>query len=505
MSSRSLPDEELAHRTLLLPQDQTESDRRDLLLRGFAQYVDEDGDEHGDQLLADIERFGLAAIQFGRIDDHDHDDVFTHDPGRLATIATLSSFCLKHHSRFEHLVESGMTDKIKPLHDIREYYLHNVVQILHGRNDLLQDVAETIFAQPSSEEFPHPNRVCTGIEFRDELEQHCFEIPIVAASPDCIIRDDEGKPQNVFENRSLYIPLDALEDKYDDYLQRGFHTLVDALDSLLTPDRTEWFIANEERLSEKIDADFASNRFDEIWVDWDQREREIKVIQNAVKDSDTISVGEPHSAKKLLAEIQKYTPENWESGLLSEYKTAQSVAQTLRKNVNHRNVEIVETDPASANEYIIHDSDRSVTPLEASHPSHLFELPCFDNMRQHLHENGPTRKDLWNFVRTAWWLTTYFSSRPGDKTLDDHFLEDIHETFEDEWDWYDPEITAYQVRYEIEQGDIEGNIPRPENCDNEDMQRYCIGQDNCEYSIWGSLPFPEEMYKILEDAPNAVS
>jgi len=26
------------------------------------------------------------------------------------------------------------------------------------------------------------------------------------------------------------------------------------------------------------------------------------------------------------------------------------------------------------------------------------------------------------------------------------------------------------------------------NCDNDDMQRYCIGQEQCPYSIWGSLP-----------------
>jgi len=37
------------------------------------------------------------------------------------------------------------------------------------------------------------------------------------------------------------------------------------------------------------------------------------------------------------------------------------------------------------------------------------------------------------------------------------------------------------------------------NCDNDDLQRYCIGQDQCPYSIWGSLQFPDEMYEQVEE------
>jgi hypothetical protein len=500
MSSKSLPDDDTAYRTLLLPQDQNSSDRRSLLLRGFAQYVDDDGTEHGDELLADIERFGLAAIQFGRIEDHD--DVFTHDPGRLALLATLSSLCLKNHDRFKEQVEAGNADKIKPLHDVRDYYLHNIVQILHGRNDLLQEAAESIFAQPRSDVFPHPGRACTGIEYRDDLGTYCFAISVLAASSDCIIRDEDGDPRVAFEDRTLYIPLDALETKYDDYLETGYRKLVGALEDLLSHDRREWIIANESRLSEKIEADVEANRFDEIWMDWDIRERKIRVIKNAVKESDDITVGEPHTASELYDAIDDYKREgeSWESGWLSDYNNSQSVAQTLRKHTDHRDVEVVEQGGTKErHKYIIHDADRGATPVDASHPSDLFQLPCFENMRKHLHEEGPTRRDLWNFVRTAWWLTSYHSSRPGDKTLGEDFLEDIHETFEAEWDWYDRETTGYQVRYEIEQGDIEGNIPRPENCDHEHMQTYCIGKDTCKFSIYGSLPFPEEMYEFLDD------
>ncbi len=32
------------------------------------------------------------------------------------------------------------------------------------------------------------------------------------------------------------------------------------------------------------------------------------------------------------------------------------------------------------------------------------------------------------------------------------------------------------------------------------MQRYCIGRDQCPYSIYGSLPFPDEMYEQIDDS-----
>jgi hypothetical protein len=37
------------------------------------------------------------------------------------------------------------------------------------------------------------------------------------------------------------------------------------------------------------------------------------------------------------------------------------------------------------------------------------------------------------------------------------------------------------------------------NCDNDNLQRYCIGQNQCPYSIWGSLPFSDEMYEQVQE------
>ena len=76
----------------------------------------------------------------------------------------------------------------------------------------------------------------------------------------------------------------------------------------------------------------------------------------------------------------------------------------------------------------------------------------------------------------------------------DVIVEDLKDVFS-RWPWYDEQETDYQVRYEFAHGkNSDGDDYLPMGCDNDDMQRYCIGQNECEYSIWGSIDFPDRMY-----------
>ena len=104
----------------------------------------------------------------------------------------------------------------------------------------------------------------------------------------------------------------------------------------------------------------------------------------------------------------------------------------------------------------------------------------------------PVRKDLYNFARMVMWLPQY-----QDSDLDT-IVEDLKDVFS-RWSWYDEQVTDYQLRYEFS-NTIGGNTPLPMNCGNDDMQRYCIGEDQCPHSIWGSPPFPDEMYAQLEES-----
>jgi hypothetical protein len=129
--------------------------------------------------------------------------------------------------------------------------------------------------------------------------------------------------------------------------------------------------------------------------------------------------------------------------------------------------------------------------LEVDSIDDLFQLPCMANMDERLHRENPVRKDLFNFVRMASWLPQYQEDSV------ERLVADIKLVFS-RWPWYDETTTDYQVRYELERS-IDGETPLPMGCSNDDMQRYCIGQDRCPYSIYGSLPFPDELYDRLDE------
>ena len=74
-----------------------------------------------------------------------------------------------------------------------------------------------------------------------------------------------------------------------------------------------------------------------------------------------------------------------------------------------------------------------------------------------------------------------------EQAFEKHEDAEVDEDGFSRWPWYDEQVTYYQIRYEFS-NTIGGDTPLPMNCGNDDMQRYCIGQDQCPYSIWGVSP-----------------
>jgi len=114
-----------------------------------------------------------------------------------------------------------------------------------------------------------------------------------------------------------------------------------------------------------------------------------------------------------------------------------------------------------------------------------------------LENSGPVRKQLYNFVRMVYWLQGYHEL--PEQQREDEVVEDIRELFENTWDWYDRKTTEYQACYELRNGEINGNVPVPMGCDNKDMEHHCIGRRACPYSIYQSLPFPQDLYDYLDE------
>jgi len=295
------------------------------------------------------------------------------------------------------------------------------------------------------------------------------------------------------KNNRLYVPVSDFDTKYREYAKRAFKKLLWAHEKNLSEDQLTWLTTNETAISERIDRFTETGHNERIWRNWDPGERTIRVLRDAIRDApdEIVSLGEFNSAKELFEAVEAYDPEaSWKRDMCNRISSPRCLGNLLASQRDHRNLTIRQH--GNTNHYRIQESSRGVQPLEVESIKDLFELPCMANMAERLHEKKPVRKDLYNFARMVMWLPQY-----QDSDLET-IVADLKNVFS-RWPWYDEQVTDYQLRYEFS-NTIGGDTPLPMNCDNDDLQRYCIGQDQCPYSIWGSLPFPDEMYDQLDEA-----
>ncbi|MCU4719583.1 primase-associated protein [Halapricum hydrolyticum] len=494
--SRSTPveDERTAYCVATLPLEYGTTRINQLFTRGYNRYI-VDGEDQPDDLLNDLERFGTAAFKED-IRANAAEEPFVDEPGTLAVLATLSAVCVKAHPKFDH----APPRKVQVLYDIRELYVNNLASLLRefGDGSLQQDIAEVLYAKGPGEDGPHPGRVCTGIKEMPEFSEGLYlEIPMAAASRDCLVHADTepgetGELLTRVKDNCLYVPVGDFDTKYREYARRAFKKLLRVQEENLSEDQLTWLTTNESAITERIDRFIETGHHERIWRDWNPGERTIRVLRDAIRDvpDEVVSLGEFHSAKELFEAVEAYDPESdWKRDVCNRISSPRSLGNLLASQRDHRNLTIRQH--GNTNHYRIQESSRDVQPLDVESIEDLFELPCMANMAERLHEKKPVRKDLYSFARMVMWLPQYQDSDLETIVAD---LKDIFSR----WPWYDEQVTDYQIRYEFS-NTIGGDTPLPMNCDNDDMQRYCIGQDECPYSIWGSLPFPDEMYDRLSE------
>jgi hypothetical protein len=494
----------MAFRVAALPLEYGETRINQLFTRGYNRYV-VDGEDQPEDLLNDIERFGTAAFK-QKVREEAAETPFVDEPGTLAVLATLSAICVTEHPKFE----STPPRNIQVLYDIRELFVNNLASLIreHGDRSLQQDIAEVLYGKAPGEDGPHPGRVCTGIKELPECGDGLYlEIPIAAASRDCLVRvgdqsrsksADGGEILTQVKDNNLYVPVGDFDAKYQDYAERAFNELLRVQEAGLSEDQVTWLRTNEAAISERIERFLNTGHHERIWRNWDRGERTVRVLRRALSavSGDIAERGEFQTANELYQAIETYDPDSdWETSVLDSISSPSSLAKTLTDHQSHSGVTIDRD--GRVNEYRIGRSGRGADQIQVEEVEDLFELPCMASMEERLHEKKPVRKDLYNFARMVMWLPQY-----RDRNLDE-IVEDLKDVFS-RWPWYDEHETEYQVRYEFS-NTIKGNTPLPMNCDNDDMQRYCIGQDQCPYSIWGSLPFPDEMYEAVEDRDESPS
>jgi hypothetical protein len=155
---------------------------------------------------------------------------------------------------------------------------------------------------------------------------------------------------------------------------------------------------------------------------------------------------------------------------------------------DHRDVEVKRPDQKrKSNKFKLLDSQKGFKDVEVQSPEDILELPCMENVDEHLQEQKPTRWVLFSVGRVLMSLENEFSMEE---------LVDFYRRFP----WFDEEITRYQLNYERDQRMADDNPPNPIGCnnDNQNFDTFCIGKENCSYSIYKSLPMRDDVIEQVK-------
>jgi len=512
-SRTPLNDDRTALLVAALPQEHGRMKLIQLFERGY-EYWTADGEAHTTGLVTDIGQFGTRAFR-KRVRTRTLSEPIIDDPGALAVLATLSALCVTAHPKLERVPST----KLQLIHDISECYANTILGLCREYNEnsteesdsvagpvLYQDLAETLYAKPEGENGPHPGRVCTDITQQPAFgEGYYAEIPMAATLRDCHVRTSDAYDESTqtavgdvctkVADNCLYVPVADLERTYCDVGFSVFSALLSTQKHAISDDQLRWLTAHEEAIEARIDRFLRSNHHHRLWTDWNDGERLVRALVSVIRAApdEAVRLSEFYPARRLYAAVEEHDPRRKSiQSTLARITSPAQLAELLDSLESHPHVAVREEEhngrPLTT--YQLTGSKDTARVLTIDEIADLFELPCMANMDERLTEKGPVRKDLYNFVRTVMWLPQYQDA------VFETVLDDLKAVFE-RWPWYDEQTTEYQVRYEFD-NDIDGETPLPMNCDNESMQRYCIGQDVCPYSIWGSLPFPEKMYQQVK-------
>lgn len=489
--SRATPlnDERRAYRAAVLPMDEGKTTIHQLFSRGYRRWTD-GGEQAADELLQDVERFATGAMK-KHVRKSARTEPYVDDPAVLAVLATLSGVVVQRHEK----LQDTPPRRLKPIEYIQDLYVNTISSLLreYGDLSLQQGVAETLYSKPGGEGGVIPGRVCTGIKPVPELgDGYYVEVPMAAASRKCILRGEDRSIETIIHENHLYIPARDLDQKYRDYAEKAFGKLLHIQRSSLGDDQLEWLDRRESAITKQLDRIFRSGRTEEIWRDWSPRKRKLRLIRNAIgaSDKEGVELGEWLKSADIYQAIEDYdTEKTWEEAVVSQMTGAKGIAQLLARNVNRP---AIERKPGVYNYWKVSGYSGNGKKINVSEIEDLFELPCMKAMRDRLNREKPVRKDLYNFARMVMWLPEYHDAHL------DNIVEGLKDVFS-KWPWYDEAETDYQVRYEFDHGrKSDGGEYLPMSCKNDDMQRYCIGMDECDYSIYGSVPWPDQLYDELD-------
>ena len=256
-------------------------------------------------------------------------------------------------------------------------------------------------------------------------------------------------------------------------------------------------VANATKVKDHITKELERGNYNKLFEEQTHPPK-LKVILTAIEaaDDQVAQLRQWHSAKQLFEAVEDHAnneAERWEKTIINRISGSRGLGNYLSNNIDHRDVELYrhrsdEEHPApdrftnDRNLYRLRFSESAAETIQVTEIRDILELPCMQNMHDFLLERKPVRFVLYSFVRIILSVDNDFT------------VEEIVDWFR-QYPWFDEETTRYQVRYEKNRRNENNDPYLSLNCytDREEFKQFCIGIDNCEYEIHGSLPMKEEV------------
>ncbi|EMA11257.1 primase-associated protein [Haloarcula marismortui] len=484
-----------------------------LLDRGFEWY-----DDDAEALAADINYFFRQSMHPANRNQRMVDPPLTN-PARATAIAATTACAIRMHPK----LENAPPEKIQLIQYVRQYHTQMLLGIVTEMD--IQSTAglyDELYKAEIDHERPRPMEGASGLRRRPN-EHPKFdwfvEIPLAAASEICQARfhngtwggsynpdtnEVVGEPNYHIDNNCIYVPTKHGQALLAERQKEVFERIVNVTwDSV--PEKQFQYSYNEaEVIKETIEDLIRHGEQEDLWTDWDPQANLLRLVRNAAKEADDLDATEFNQAEDYYQAVMEYDAEGFgEERAERKISSVRSLANslvTIAQSDEYQAVEYRTYDDRRNSEYSVGRGSGNYKQISVDDLDDIFELPCFQNMIEalKLDNGGPVRKDLYNFVRMVFWLEGYHDLPEAQR--EDAVVDDIHDLFESKWDWYDKDTTDYQARYELRNGEINGDPALPMHCDNHDMQRHCIGKSFCPYDIYQSLPFPEAMFDQLDDS-----
>ncbi|QDX39511.1 primase-associated protein [Salarchaeum sp. JOR-1] len=500
-----------AWRVLLEPSGYGDFALVDLFQRGYDTWQ-EQGVRNEKQMLEDVQTFVLEALKKPDQDDVISDPWVPVDcPGRLAVLLSIGSLMIRKNEQLQE--HSHRITLHHYLRDVFAYHVYAAVnQFEHPEGNIQLIAGEAVYGRDGKpdERGPPPGRSVTGIT---HLEGNggglYYEVPLVHASQNCLVREGDpvdGELQVKVDNNCVYIPTTGFEPAFKNHLIGGMrsvsHQLEQTFENTLTDENETTIVTYAEDVHAKIKKLLEANQTQKLFAERRYPER-LRVVLKAVDEApnEVAKLDEPIEARDIFDAIEWFVEQepgadeddvgndikSHEQDNVSDFDTPRAVSNFLRKYDDHRHVEIQE---GKYNRYTLEYSPwRNAKKVNVSEIGDIHELPCMENIHQFLQENEPVRWVLYSYVHIIFSLDNGFT------------VDDVVDHFR-QYPWFDEETSRYQARYEKRRtmpGTNDKLLPVSCHNDNQNFSQFCIGLENCDYSIYRSLPFKDAVSDRIPD------